>query len=91
MQIDLHKDVVLWSLQDGTDFPFLAELKKKAPEQVLVFGFSPAELHLRVAMDKYAPVFFYGTLFLFADSLSQLEPDRDRKMKLWHALKALFN
>lgn len=90
VQIDLNQDVYWWSLDSTAQFPFLAELKNRAPEQVLVFGFTPADLHLRAEISLYSPVFFYGSMFLFADSLSQLEPDRDRKTRLWHALKAIY-
>ena len=60
------------------------------PKFILVFGLSPAQVGLQAAAPAYQPIQLHGATWLFADALSVLEPDRDKKGKLWTVLKTLF-
>ncbi len=64
--------------------------KTRCPETVLAFGIRPEQLGLRLQIHPYQITQFYQTQFLFADKLSLLEPDRERKGKLWNSLKIMF-
>jgi hypothetical protein len=68
-------------------FPFSRD---KHPEKILVFGITPALLGLSVKDNLYKPFYFYQSTWLFSESLSILQPDKDRKTKLWKALQGLF-
>jgi hypothetical protein len=68
-------------------FPFSRD---KHPEKILVFGITPALLGLSVKDNLYQPFYFYQSTWLFSESLSILQPDKDRKTKLWKALQGLF-
>ena len=88
--LNLEKDTLLAEIPASQPLKFSTDLKHKTPEQVLVFGLSPAQLGLNLEISLYKPVGFYGTTWLFADALSLLEPDKTRKGQLWTALKQIF-
>ena len=55
-----------------------------------IFRLPPAQLGLRIDAPLYKPVAFYGVTWLFADAVSVLEPDKNKKGLLWAALKQIF-
>ncbi len=65
-------------------------LRPRQPEQVFVFGLSPAQICLNIEVSAYQPVFFQNAQFVFADSLAVLEPNKDLKAKLWTAMRVVF-
>lgn len=88
--LNLEKDCLLAEVeldQQGALFP---ALKEKQAEYILVFGLAGNQLGINTVCPKYQAFNFYGVNFLFADPLSQLEPDKTLKAKLWQALQALF-
>lgn len=60
------------------------------PKYILAFGLPPTQIGFSAAIQPYEALHFHGVHWLFADSISILEPDRDKKGKLWTALKTLF-
>jgi len=88
--LNLEKDTLFAEIPASMPIGFSTDLKSKQPEQVLVFGLPPAQLGLTLEIPSYKPVIFYGTNWLFADALSILEPDKNRKGQLWSALKQMF-
>ena len=89
-QVNPEKDT-LWATVDiNTPLSVTPLLKLKQPDQILVFGFTPQMLGLQVDIPIYRPTDFYGATWLFAESLSILEPDKARKGMLWKALQQLF-
>ena len=66
------------------------DLNEFKPKHVLIFGLSPAQLGLSFVVQAYQPCSFYGYTWLFADQLSALEPDKNKKTQLWSALKQIF-
>lgn len=89
-KINLANDTLLVALQNKEQLSIAPLLKSKQPDQVLVFGIQPDQMGLYLSVEKYQPIFFSNTNFLFADSLSVLEPDKNLKMKMWTAMKTLF-
>ena len=90
VQLDLAKDTLFAEIPVNVSASFVTELKSKQPEQVLVFGLLPADLGLAIEASVYQPVVFYGVQWLFADPLSALEYDKQKKSLLWSALKQMF-
>lgn len=90
VQLNFEKDTLFAEIPASEPFNFSTDLKHKQPEYVLVFGLPPAQLGLTIEMSLYRPVLFYGATWLFADALSVLEPDKNRKGQLWSALKQMF-
>lgn len=85
-----ERDALLVWWPAGQPVSLLPVLHGKQPEKMLIFGFTPAEVGLRIDAALYQPCVFYGTTWLFAEALSVLEPDKARKMQLWTALKQIF-
>jgi hypothetical protein len=91
VQVDLEKECHYAVLRKDETAALIPYIKEKQPNQVLVFGLSPAPLGLHFEQYLYQPVFFYQTWFLFADELAKLEPDRQLKSQLWNHLKHIFS
>lgn len=88
--LNLKKDTLFAEISASEPLHFSTDLKEKQPERVLVFGLQPAQLGLAIEAQLYKPVAFYGVEWLFADALSALELDKNRKTQLWSALKQMF-
>jgi hypothetical protein len=88
--LNLEKDTLFAEIPASEPLHFSADLKQKQPERVLVFGLPPAQLGLTIEIQLYRPTAFYGIEWLFADTLSALEPDKNRKSQLWSTLKQMF-
>lgn len=89
-QLNLEKDTLFAEIPSYLPLHFSTDLKRKEPEQVLVFGLTPSQLGLKTEFPLYKPTGFYGVTWLFADALSVLEPDKNRKGQLWSALQQMF-
>ena len=88
--LNLEKDTLFAEIPASKPVRFSTDIKCKEPEQVLAFGLSPAQLGLAIDILPYKPIAFYGVNWLFADALSSLEPDKNKKGQLWSALKQMF-
>ncbi|HRI59149.1 MAG TPA: hypothetical protein PK228_05490 [Saprospiraceae bacterium] len=88
--LNLEKDTLFAEIPLSEPVHFSTDLKRTGAEQVLVFGLLPAQLGLTIEIQYYRPFEFYGVTWLFADALSVLEPDKNRKGQLWSALKQMF-
>lgn len=88
--VDLRKDVLLAEILASELRSIASDIREKQPEQILVFGITPAQLGLSVLMRPYQTFDFYGCSWLFADPLSAIEADRSKKTQLWAALKQIF-
>lgn len=89
-QVDLAQDT-LWAALPATNTSWALTplLKAKQPATVLVFGLTPAQLGWTMDVDHYQPTEVRGVSFLWAEALSTLEPDRNRKLQLWQVLKTM--
>lgn len=88
--LNLAQDTLLASIPADEPHALAPDLKERQPKQILVFGIHPAQLGLRLEFPTYQPFNFYGCTWLFADKLSVLEPDKNKKSQLWTALKQIF-
>jgi hypothetical protein len=89
-KIELAKDTALLSIEKIEPIRLFPFPETKKPDKILVFGVEPAQLGLNINFQWYQPFVFSGVTFLFSEKISLLEADRDRKMKLWNALKSIF-
>lgn len=87
--LDLSADTLFAEIPAGTPVNCFSGLSER-PKFILVFGLPPSQIGLFAAVQPYQALPFHGATWLFADSLSILEPDRDKKGKLWSVLKELF-
>lgn len=88
--LNVERDTLFAEIPANEAIGFSSDLKSKQPEYVLVFGLPPAQLGLTIELPLFRPIPFYGTTWLFADALSILEPDKNKKSQLWSALKQMF-
>lgn len=88
--LNLEKDTLFAEIPASESVSFSTDLQRKKPERVLVFGLSPAQLGLTIEVPLYKSISFYGLEWLFADALSVLEPDKNKKGQLWSVLKQMF-
>lgn len=89
-KLNLDQDALLIQFNTLQRANIAAEIKNKAPEQVLVFGIPPEMLCLNIEAKKYQPLFFLNTQWVFADNLATLEPDKNLKTALWTAMQVVF-
>lgn len=88
--LDLGKDALLAELPADQPYTLAPDLQELQPRQLIVFGFTPAQLGLSFEVKAYQPLAFYGCTWLFADKLSTIESDKLKKTQLWSALKQIF-
>ena len=94
-KFDLKEDILLLKLTSKEPFSFIRLRTKAADhlgdiERMLVFGFEPQHFGLNLNVQKYLPLHFYESGFLFADDLSVLENNKQLKGALWQAMQAFF-
>ncbi len=89
-QLDLERDTFYSEIPLYEPVDIAAGLRIQPAETVLVFGILPAQLGLHIDAPAFQPFSFYGVQWLFADALSVLAPDKNKKGQLWTALKSLF-
>ncbi len=61
-----------------------------APHYVIGFGIKPADVGLQFQLPPYHPIALLGVQFLFADALSVIANDKQKKVILWNCLKAMY-
>ena len=89
-QLNLAQDALFVELPLTQPVSLLTDTRQKKPEQVLVFGLPARQLGLNMEITPYQPFVFQQITFLFADPLSVLEGDKEKKGALWTALKSIF-
>lgn len=89
-RLNLENDTLFAEIPAGMPVSVLPAIKQKHAGHILVFGLPALQIGIVAQQPLYEPYVFYGTTFLFADALSVLEPDKNRKGKLWQALQQLF-
>jgi hypothetical protein len=61
------------------------------PQTVLLFGIEPADFGMPLIFPQFQVQPFKESIYLFAPSLQETEPDKILKSKLWVCLKKIFN
>ncbi|MBL7828349.1 MAG: hypothetical protein JNJ57_17085 [Saprospiraceae bacterium] len=87
--LDLGKDTLYVEVDPQTPINCFAGVSPQ-PLYIIVFGLPMVQVGIKVQAQFYQPFSLSGTTWLFADPVSVLEPNRDKKGQLWAALKNLF-
>lgn len=89
-QLNLEQDTLLSEIPAGEPRAIAPDIRELRPQFVLVFGIPAAQIGLSVQITPYQPLEYYGVRWLFADPLSVLAPDKNKKTQLWAALQKMF-
>lgn len=86
---DLNKDCLLIQEDQAVAFK---DIKQVTPVQdLLVFGWTAANMGLNIAVTPYQPVVFDGVKVLFAPNLTVIAANKHKeKQQLWLQLQQLF-
>ena len=91
INIDLAKDVCLLKAPEHSQsLNIINTIKDLKIEKVICFGVQPKDLTLNFATSLYKPMTIGELTFLFADTLSTLDKDANRKKALWVNLQQIF-
>jgi hypothetical protein len=84
-------DIALVNLckNPGLGYSVLAEQLKA--EKVFLFGLNAAAIELPLQFPHYQVQQFNNQVYLSSVALSELQADKDEKMKLWMCLKKIFS
>ena len=84
-------DVAIVNLNNHPDVSYKELSSFFTSRIVLLFDIEPADFGLPMSFPHYQVQPFAGNSFLYSASLTNLENDREEKLKLWTSLKRLFN
>lgn len=88
-KLDLTTDTRFAEISVGQQVNCFSGLPEP-PKHILVFGLPPAQVGYYAASQLYQPINLHHCTWLFADALSVLEHDRNKKGQLWEAIKTMF-
>lgn len=83
-------DVAVVNIAHDAGFNHLYFQQAVPAQSIISFGVKPAQLKLPLDFPAYQLQRFQQQTYLHAPSLTELENDKDEKLKLWTALKTLF-
>jgi DNA polymerase III psi subunit len=90
VNLDDKKDILLWKGPSVLPFNAIDLCRQTDSKTLLLFGFPPAQVGLRIQLQKYTPFSINGIQGLWSDSLSDLEKTKGLKNALWSGLQTLF-
>lgn len=71
-------------------YSFAKFKQQYTPQYAICFGIAPSDLGLHLQIPLYQTVVLGGTSFLFADSLTLIASDKQKKAALWNTLKVMY-
>jgi DNA polymerase III psi subunit len=91
IKYDIDADCLLVALPDGNDVYALAPLLRAHQiTDVIAFGVNPKHLNMHIMARLYSPMQFEDYVFLLSHKVTEMDGNRDFKMKLWKQLQALY-
>ncbi len=90
VNINLRQDIALLQVTPESSFGFIQMARKFPVEKLLSFGLPAKRLGLHWRYTPYKPIEKINRRFLFAERLSQIQNDRQRKLLLWKGLQEMF-
>lgn len=91
IKYDIDQDCLLIALPDGNDVYALAPvLRAHEITDVIAFGVNPKHLNMHVIARLYSPMQFEDYVFLLSHKVTEMDGNRDFKMKLWKNLQSLY-
>lgn len=93
LKLDIDKDTtVLWLQQGKEPFPKLVDLKAKHTiSKAIFFGLKHQDMGIHSTCHPYIAFPLAGMRILFADDLSAIESDPNKKKLLWNELQRMFS
>ncbi|HHJ49308.1 MAG TPA: hypothetical protein ENJ88_00195 [Phaeodactylibacter sp.] len=90
VQIQLEEEALLLLTTPEKHLSFARISREKDIQVLISFGLPAKNLGLHWSVNLYEPLTKNGCLFLFAERLSLIQNDRERKLRLWKALQKIF-
>ncbi len=87
---DLEQDTTLIELREDQNFSFQNISKSLTPRHFISLGIPPKELGLNLTNHLYQIRNIENCSFLFTNSLSEIEKDKNKKAALWGCLQTMF-
>jgi hypothetical protein len=84
-------DIALVNTKKNNDITYEILQKELKAEVCLLFGVTPAQIHLPLTFPLYQIQKFNNQQYLAVLPLQQLQQDKAEKGKLWLCLKTIFN
>ncbi len=90
VKLDTSKDVSIVKVTDKTGISFIRAKTITTIEKMIIFGIAPNQLGINLDIRKYVPLDFQGCTFLYADTLSEVKNDVNKKKALWASLQEIY-
>lgn len=87
---DLDNDAIRLFLENDAKMSINSSITHYNSKNVLIFGLGNTQLGIFIQQKKYQPFEVQGVRYLFADSLSEMQIQKELKGALWDALKRMF-
>ena len=84
-------DVALVNLAKNPDLVYSVLSEQLKPEKVFLFGLNAANIDLPLQFPHYQVQQFNNQVYLSSVSLSEMQANKEEKMKLWNCLKKIFS
>lgn len=83
-------DVGIVNLAKNETLSYTQIINDLKAEKLLLFGVKPDEIQLPLSFPHYQLQRYNEQLYLAAPALSNLQDNKDEKLKLWNCLKQIF-
>ncbi len=90
VKIHFPQDIALLKSTHQASFSFIQIAREVPVSKILSFGLPAGQLGLHWRYSLYSPLHKLDRTFLFAERLSLIQADKQRKMLLWKALQQMF-
>ena len=84
-------DVALVNLAKNPDLVYSVLSEHLKAEKVFLFGLNAANIDLPLQFPHYQVQQFNNQVYLSSVSLSEMQANKEEKMKLWNCLKKIFS
>ena len=84
-------DVALVNLAKNPDLVYSVLSEQLKAEKVFLFGLNAANIDLPLQFPHYQVQQFNNQVYLSSVSLSEMQANKEEKMKLWNCLKKIFS
>ncbi len=84
-------DIALVNLAKNIDLVYSVLAEQLKSEKVFLFGLNAASIELPLQFPHYQVQQFNNQVYLSSVSLSEMQANKEEKMKLWNCLKKIFS
>ena len=84
-------DIALINISKNPDLLYTDITEQLKAEKIFLFGLGVKALELPLQFPHYQVQHFNNQVYLSSPSLSDLQKDKEEKMKLWNCLKKIFS